>query len=254
MKRLLSLLFIVFCFFLRAQNPKNEVSAVVVNATTEAPIKNVFILNLNKIQSVTSDAKGNFTIAVELSDTLYLSYLGYKSIKVPITSDMMRFKGSKIVLTEISLALEKKDPFIDLTGEINIDINKSFYNPNRRFSIIGASNYGYENSNSSRRRISSIFDVMNNPFNPIYKNIQDRLLLQKIRKARLDKEISGFLVNKFDRELISSLLSNDKITIRKTLIDCNYSTIFIDTANDFQILEAIGNCYEEFKILNMKLQ
>jgi hypothetical protein len=32
--------------------------------------------------------------------------------------------------------------------------------------------------------------------------------------------------------------------------ECNYSDEFINKANDLQLLDAISECYEEYKILN----
>ncbi|MEK9559860.1 MAG: carboxypeptidase-like regulatory domain-containing protein, partial [Flavobacteriaceae bacterium] len=36
----------------------------------------------------------------------------------------------------------------------------------------------------------------------------------------------------------------------RILNNCSYSQSFIQDANDLQILDAISQCYEEYKILN----
>ena len=38
--------------------------------------------------------------------------------------------------------------------------------------------------------------------------------------------------------------------IDEILNNCSYSEEFIKTANDLQILDAISECYEEYRILN----
>ena len=40
--------------------------------------------------------------------------------------------------------------------------------------------------------------------------------------------------------------------IAEILERCNYSESFIKTANDLQVLDAINDCYEEYKILKRK--
>ena len=51
-----------------------------------------------------------------------------------------------------------------------------------------------------------------------------------------------------------SVLQNgvDKFDIDEILRNCSYSESFILSANDLQILQAISQCYEEFKLLNRK--
>jgi hypothetical protein len=60
------------------------------------------------------------------------------------------------------------------------------------------------------------------------------------------------LESKFDRETISIMLGVDKKEIPEILQRCNYSETFIKTANDLQVLDAISDCYEEYKILKKK--
>ena len=67
-----------------------------------------------------------------------------------------------------------------------------------------------------------------------------------------EDEIRDLLASKFDRELLTELLQIEKVDIEDILNNCNYSSSFIKTANDLQILDAISSCYEDFKVLNRK--
>jgi len=58
------------------------------------------------------------------------------------------------------------------------------------------------------------------------------------------------LQDKFDRETLTTLLGVEKVDIDQILSNCNYSSQFIKTANDLQIMDAISECYEEYKVLN----
>ena len=67
-----------------------------------------------------------------------------------------------------------------------------------------------------------------------------------------DFRIRELLSEKFERETLVELLQVEKIDINEILRNCSYSENFILSANDLQILEAISQCYEEYKLLNRK--
>jgi hypothetical protein len=50
--------------------------------------------------------------------------------------------------------------------------------------------------------------------------------------------------------MLTALLKVDKIDLELLVSECNYSDDFVKTANDLQILDAISECYEEYKILS----
>jgi hypothetical protein len=66
---------------------------------------------------------------------------------------------------------------------------------------------------------------------------------------REDEEIKNLLSIKFDREVLVQLLGVDRADIDEILRNCNFSDTFIQQANDLQILEAISECYDEYKLL-----
>ena len=47
-----------------------------------------------------------------------------------------------------------------------------------------------------------------------------------------------------------AVLQLERVDIDEILNNCNYSESFIKTANDLQILDAISECYEEYRVLN----
>jgi hypothetical protein len=65
-------------------------------------------------------------------------------------------------------------------------------------------------------------------------------------------EIKNLLASRFDREMLTALLQVDKIDLDLLISECNYSQDFISNANDLQVLDAISECYEEYKILSRK--
>ena len=55
----------------------------------------------------------------------------------------------------------------------------------------------------------------------------------------------------FLKIIIGQLLNVNLVEIEEILINCNYSNAFIKNANDLQILEAISECYNEYRVLNL---
>jgi len=101
---------------------EQDVSAIVINAQTQLIMESVHVVNLNKVVGTITNTKGEFTIRAAVNDTLYFSFLGFKSQKVRVTNDMIRFKDTKIALTELAYALEEVivRPY-QLTGYLEID-------------------------------------------------------------------------------------------------------------------------------------
>ena len=67
-----------------------------------------------------------------------------------------------------------------------------------------------------------------------------------------DDTVRNLLESKFDRETLAVLLGIDKNEIAEIMQRCNYSDAFVKSANDLQILDAISECYEEYKVLKKK--
>lgn len=230
-----------------------KVSGTIVNDNTKLPLSNVNIININKVRGTVSDSKGNFEIEVGVTDTLHLSLIGFKSIKIRVTNDWVKNKTTKIQMTESAIALEEVivRPY-DLTGYLEIDSKLIPTKENYRYSISGLEQ-GYEAGEYSPGAFSKVLGSIFNPadmlFNFFGKKPKE---LKRLKSLKKDETVRNILSSKFDRETISVLLGIDKNEIPEILERCNYSESFIRTANDLQIMDAISECYEEYKILKKK--
>lgn len=256
MKKLIPLLF-VFTFFIgtsiNAQdvNTSVEIEGHVLNDATDKPLENVNIVNLNTVRGTVTDADGFFKIKAAVNDTLYFSYLGFKSIRVRVSNDWLKYGDIKIKMTELGIALEEvvvKD--VQLTGYVEVDarIIPIFDNYRYRIAGVGA---GYEGGNKQPGAVTKVLSAIFNPADFLYNVFGKRPKeMRKLRKMKEDDEIRNLLQNKFDRETLMMVLQLEKADIDEILNKCNYSNDFIKTANDLQILDAISACYEEYKVLN----
>ena len=247
--KLLSLAFVFVFYGLHAQT--DEITATIINAQTEEALESVHIINLSQIKGTITNSDGAFTLQAIANDTLLLSYLGFKTIKVRVTNDMLAFQNTKIGLTELAYALEEVvlKPY-QLTGYLEIDIKKLPVDTAFQYSISGL-NVSYE---SGSRRPSSVSKVLGAILNPadLLRNLFGKKprQMRKLRQMKEDNYIKDLLATKFDRETLTALLQIEEVDIQDILSNCNYSKSFIKTANDLQILDAISGCYEEYRVLN----
>lgn len=253
-KLLLQYFLLILLVFSTNLNNAQSLSAIIENAADNAPIPSVHVINLSQVVGVITDKTGRFEIPAKLNDTIYLSYLGFKSIKIRVTNDLLKFKNSKIQMTELAYALEEViiKPY-ELTGYLEIDaknipISKSF-----RYSIPGLPSKGYEGGSRNSGAFSKVVNAIFNPADFLYNLFgKQPRQFKKLQQMKKDYRIRELLASKFDRETLVELLQVQKIDIDEILRNCNYSDSFIISANDLQILDAISGCYEEFKILNRK--
>lgn len=252
MKKILLLLFLLTVVMGYSQDTESDVlKATVVNAQTDVPMGNVHIINLNQVIGTTSNDNGEFSITAAVNDTIFFSYLGFKTQKIRVTNDMFKYGGTKIALTELAYALEEVivKPY-QLTGYLEIDVKNLPVNEAYQYSISGLSK-SYEGGNKNPSAVTKVLGAILNPAD-LLRNLFGKQpnQMRKLRKMKEDDQIRDLLASKFDRETLTQLLQIEKVDIEDILTNCNYSKSFIMTANDLQILDAISSCYEEFKVLN----
>ena len=241
---------IIIVFYINTYG--QEIIGIVENASDSKVITNAHVLNLNKVKMAITDNDGRFFIDADVNDTLYISYLGFKSIKIRVSNDLIKYPNTRFKLTELALALEEViiRPY-QLTGFLDIDARNIPINRARRFSIPGLPTGGYEAGNRNPIGAIRLLQAFSNPADFLYNIFGKKPnQLRKLKKARANNEIRDLLSVKYDRKTLEELLQIDRVDIDEILRKCNFSASFIKGANDLQILEAISGCYDEYKILN----
>ncbi|MDN3593921.1 carboxypeptidase-like regulatory domain-containing protein [Zunongwangia endophytica] len=249
MKHLVTLLFTVL-FTCQIASAQDVISGTVMNAANDVALENVHVVNLNQVKGNISDENGSFEIAATVNDTLYFTYIGFKSIKVRVTNDWLKYGNVKVKMTEVGIALEEVTVSdVKLTGYLEIDAKNIPIYENKRYSISGL-NSGYEAGDSSpsafNKVIGSIFnpaDALNNLFS------RKERQMRKLRKMKDDESIRELLGSKYNRETLTAMLQMSRGEIEEVLSRCSYSEDFVRTATDLQILDAISGCWEEYKLL-----
>lgn len=226
------------------------VKGKVLDAANDLPLENVNIINLNQVKGTVTNKVGEFKVKASVNDTLYFSYLGYKSIEVRVTNDWTKYGEVKIKMTEIGIALQEVTiKPLKLTGYLEIDAKNIPIYENHRYSISGLDS-GYEAGDNQPGAFSKTMESIFNPADLLYNLFGNKpKQMRKLRKMKEDDEIRNLLQEKFNRETLAALLQVTRVDIDEILRKCNYSESFVKNANDLQILDAISGCYEEYRVL-----
>ena len=252
--------FILFIFLITNLNCfsqtnllQTKVKGTIINGNTLLPLSNVNIINVNKVKGTSSNLVGSFELDADVTDTLHISIIGFQSIKVKVTLDWIKNGGAKIQLTEKAIALEEVVVRrYKLTGYLEVDTKLIPEVENYRYSISGLPS-AYEGGQYSPNAFSRVMNSIFNPADMLYNFFGKKPKeLKRLKEMKKDDTVRNLLETKFDRETIAALLGIDKKEIAEILAHCSYSEAFIVTANDLQILDAIGQCYEEYKVLKKK--
>ena len=233
---------------LKVKNLKGQI----IHAENKKVLSAAHILNLNTVQGTITSDTGYFEIPTRVNDTILVSYLGYSSIKLKITNDLLR--GN-----ELEIALYEKPENIrevvirstNLIGVLEIDVKQV---PKDRFTRIHINGLPqtYEVGRAKTKSFSTPLAALFQPVDFLYNLFGKKpKQLKKLQKLKKEDNLRKMLAGKFDREVMMEYLEMDRQELSELLIDCSYSDYFIKKASDLQMIEAVLDCYENYKALKM---
>jgi len=233
---------------------KNDLSVFlrgqVVKNMDKAPLRGAHLFNLNSVIGTITNDDGNFELATKVNDTIYISYLGFQSIKLKITNDLL--KGNELVIELHERTEQMKEIVVKshkLIGVLEIDAKNVPKDKYARIHIVGLPQT-YEVGTRARKNYTSPIDALFRPIDFVYNLFGKKpKQLKKLKKLRSDDNLRGMLEGKFNRELMMEYLDMDSQRLTDLLNECNYSDYFIRSASDLQLIEAILLCYENHKAI-----
>ena len=234
-------------------NPTQKIGGTITNDNTSLAVPNVNIINLNKSLGTVSNDKGYFEIEAAVNDTIFVSFIGFQSLKIRVTNDWIKNKTTKIQLTEKAIALQEIIlGQYNLTGYLEVDSKLIPSRESYRYSISGLQQ-GYEAGEYSPNAFGRTMNSISNPADMLYNFFGKKPKeLKRLKAMKKDSSVRGLMQSKYDRETLAVLLGVSKQELGEILSHCNYSDSFAATATDLQVLDAISECYEEYKILKKK--
>lgn len=221
----------------------------VIDNNSKLPLSGAHLFNLNSVIGTISNDKGMFELATTVNDTIYVSFLGYQSIKLKITNDLL--KGNELVI-ELYERTEQMAEIVvkshKLIGVLEIDAKNVPKDKYSRIHINGVPQT-YEVGTRHRKEFNSPIDALFRPIDYVYNMFgKSPNQLKKLKKLKDDDKLRNML-DTSNRELLMEYLGMTAEELNELLNECNYSDYFIKSASDLQLIEAVLLCYENHKAI-----
>ncbi|MGJ8745804.1 carboxypeptidase-like regulatory domain-containing protein [Polaribacter sp.] len=253
MQRLLYILCFLASLSTFSQNDTLRVKKLkgqIIKAESTQTLSAAHILNLNTVVGTITNEDGFFELPTRVNDTILVSYLGYSSIKLKVTNDLL--KGNELLIALYEKPEEVREVVINSTkliGVLEIDVKQV---PKDRFTRIKINGLPqtYEVGKPKGKSFSSPLAALFQPVDFLYNLLGNKPnQLKKLQKLKGEDDLRKMLAGKFDREVMMEYLEMDRQELSELLSDCNYSEYFIKKASDLQMIEAVLDCYENYKAL-----
>lgn len=227
-----------------------DLKGQIVNGFDKKPLPGAHIYNMNTVRGTISNNDGTFSIATKVNDTIFLSHLGFQSIKIKITNDLLKGNELEVALFEkaenIAEVIVKST---DLIGVLEIDAKNIPKDKFTRIHINGLPQT-YEVGRPTQKTYSSPVDALFHPIDFVYNLFGKKpKQLKRLKQLKKDNEIRDMLDAKVNREIMLEYLELSRKELDELLGECNYSNYFIRKASDIQVIEAVLECYENHKAL-----
>ncbi|RUA11915.1 MAG: carboxypeptidase-like regulatory domain-containing protein [Flavobacteriia bacterium] len=219
----------------------------VISVTTKKPLQSAHIINLNSVRGTITNSDGQFEISASPNDTIYISYIGYQSIKLKITRDLL--KGN-----ELEIAIHEKVVKINevmvkshrLIGVLVVDAKNVPQDRYSRIYIDGLPQAYESGSMNFNTALSAIFNPVDFWYNKLGKKSKE---MKRLKKLKEGDDVRSLMEQKYSREVILDYLDMSRKELNDLLTECNYSQRFIERASDLQIIEAFLECYENHRAI-----
>jgi len=252
-KNIIICFLLITCYQSFAQEEKKQEQAFslkgqIINIKSKSGLSGAHLFNLNTVNGAIADKQGFFDFPARVNDTIYISYLGFQSIKLKITNDLLR--GNEL-LVELHEKREQMSEVVvkshKLVGVLEIDAKNI---PTDRFARIHIKGMPQTYEVGRRVPYKSPIASLFNPVDAIYNMFGKKpKRLKKLKKLRDEDNLRTMMEGKFNRELMMEYLDLTAQELTELLNECNYSDYFIKSASDLQLTEAILLCYENHKAI-----
>ena len=261
-KILLFLLFFSSSFYLFSQETEEQktdtilpleavtLKGKIISISDSKPLQSAHIINLNSVKGTITNSKGLFEIPAKVNDTIFVSYIGYQSVKLKITNDLL--KGN-----ELEIAIHEKIVNIDeitikshnLIGVLVVDAKNVPQDSYSRIHINGLPQ-AYEVGNAYNRNYNSGLGAIFNPVDFWYNKFGKKPKeLKRLKKLKEGDQMRNIMEQNYSREIMMDYLDMSRKELNDLLTECNYSSRFISKASDLQIIEAVLECYENYRAI-----
>jgi len=222
----------------------------IISITDKTPLQSAHVVNLNSVKGTITSSNGQFEIPATVNDTIFISYIGYQSIKLKITNDLLKGNELEIAIHEKVVNIEEVTlKSHKLIGVLVVDAKNVPSDSYSRIHINGLPQ-AYETGNSYNRNYNSGLGAVFNPVDFWYNKFGKKPKeMDRLRKMKEGDQMRNMMEQKYSREIMMDYLDMSRKELNDLLSECNYSNRFINKASDLQIIEAVLECYENYRAL-----
>ncbi|MEE9349808.1 MAG: carboxypeptidase-like regulatory domain-containing protein [Flavobacteriaceae bacterium] len=225
---------------------------VIIDVKSRVPLKSAHVFNLNTVSGMVTNKSGKFSIIAKKNDTIHVSFIGYESVKLRVTNDLLKTDDLKIAIDE--KAIEMDEIVVKshhLVGVLAIDAKSVPEVRPKQIHIEGLAQT-FEIGKPRSRNYESPLAAVFNPIDFWYAKLGKKPKeMKKLKKLREEDDLKDIMKQKFDRELMLEYLDLSRDELNELLKDCNHSKKFIKKASDLQIVNAVINCIEGHKTVKI---
>jgi len=239
LKKLTIFFFLVFVgndVFAQNNDTIIEVSAKIVDAYTDAPVKFANVINIKKGKIVTSDSLGYFRFTILKSDILRVSAIGYATnyvcFKDSVFDDM---KVYKIFLNEKTYALSQIDIFDARWKDLEFEMKHTKYETDE----IQENLQNWFAENISIQELAMITAAASVGI-PIPYTSKREKQLAKVKELEKRDYIEKVIRRKFNVGRIMQLTGLNEKEAVKFMNFCNFDRDFLFRANEYDIITQIN--------------
>ena len=214
MRKLLIYSFVLFSVGVFSQTDSLKVKTVkgqVVDALSKKALSAAHILNLNSVVGTITSDTGLFNISAKANDTIIVSYLGYSSIKIKITNDLL--KGNELLIELYEKAEEVREIVIKSTkliGVLEVDVKQV---PKDRFTRIRINGLPqtYEVGKPKGRNFRSPIAALFQPVDFLYSHFGKKpKQLKKLQKIKKEDNLRKIMAGKVDCEVMMEYFRKER--------------------------------------------
>ncbi len=247
MKKFLGLLILIyatpFCIIAQehAQQDPIPVRGEIISHETGEVIPYVHIIDQTKNHGTTSNLHGKFAIIIDPLDTLVFSAVGFEKLTVVLAQEGINLaEDIQITLTPSTyeLAPVQIHALKDEAGFKQDILNLKL--PEEKKIIIPNTYNGPRDPNARFSLASGPFSAVQNLFSKEAKEI--RKYQEVIREYPREMTIA----TKYNREIVGEITGLKDEALNDFMLFCKVPDDYILSANDYEIVLAVNNCYKDF--------
>lgn len=228
---------------------KSDLAGIILETEEAEALPYVHIFNKNTHKGTISDLSGSFSIAFDPADTIVFSAVGFENytFTIPNSEKVSRHYFVTIKLNHSTFKLSPVTIFAfkDEATFKNDILNLKLSNADKKILIPG-SFYGtpepaktkvyLNNGLACNGCITSILNLFN-------REVKES---KKYNRVLEETPIKQEIYEKYNPVIVQEITGLNEEKLADFMLFCKISDDYILTANDYEIVVAVHNCYKEF--------